>query len=72
MTIFRAPLSRCSSFSTVASGWRMVSSADVLPLDGAPTSACHSTSGSDQADVTWARTPAPQRPATAASNDCAT
>ena len=51
---------------------RTAASADDLPLDGPPSKACHSTSGSDQDGVTSAATPAPHTPATAARRAWAT
>ena len=60
------------SASIEPSSLRIEASADDLPLEGSPTTACHSTIGSDQAGVTRTATPAPQRPARAASTACTT
>jgi hypothetical protein len=58
--------------SIVVSRWRTEASAGDLPLDEAPISACHRTSGSAQPGVTCTAAPAPQRPAAAPSTACAT
>ena len=56
--------SSCSA-SSAAKSSRIGAIAGDLPLEGGPTSACHSTSGSSQRDPSRTTTPAPQRPATA-------
>ena len=55
-----------------SSSRRMGASAADLPVEGSPTTACHSTSGSSHAGVTRTRTPAPHTAATPASTDCRT
>jgi len=57
-------------FSTAAIARRSASSAGALPFDGPPTSACYRITGSLQVSVTCATTPAPQTPATDASDAC--
>ena len=72
-SVTSAPFASSSrSASSAASSSRIGAIAGDLPLDGGPTSACHSTSGSSQRGPSRTTTPAPQRAATAANNDCAT
>jgi hypothetical protein len=61
-----------ASSSIAPTSARTAASAGDLPLDGEPTTAHHSTSGSDQASVTFTRTPAPHTAATLASTPSAT
>ena len=60
------------AFSIAPTSARTEASAGDLPLDGEPTTAPHSTTGSLQASVTFTRTPAPHTAATAASTPKAT
>jgi hypothetical protein len=71
--LLRRSPSRARSMSSISpSRLRVAASAGDLPLDGQPTSACHSTSGSAHAADTRAITPAPHRALTAASSAWAT